>query len=140
MGRVETFDHTADLGRRVHASDLPDLFQTAAEGLFDVIVANRDHVAETLCERVILRADSPEELLLDWLNELIFRAETGHRLFRRFEVSLDAAGQRLEAILYGESINPDRHILDHEVKAVTHHAARLEQSNGGWVAELILDI
>ena len=44
MGHMETFDHTADLGLRIRATDLGDLFQTAAEGLFDVIVANRDAV------------------------------------------------------------------------------------------------
>ena len=36
MGHDQTFDHTADLGLRIHASDLSDLFQTAAEALFDV--------------------------------------------------------------------------------------------------------
>ena len=41
MGRSETFDHTADLGLRIHAADLADLFRTAALGLFDIIVANR---------------------------------------------------------------------------------------------------
>ena len=44
MGRSETFEHTADLGLRVFAADLPDLFRTAGEGLFDVIVANRGDV------------------------------------------------------------------------------------------------
>lgn len=41
MGRAETFEHTADLGLRMTAADLNDLFRTAGEGLFDVIVANR---------------------------------------------------------------------------------------------------
>ena len=42
MGHAETFEHTADLGLRVVGDDLADLFQTAATGLFDVIVANRE--------------------------------------------------------------------------------------------------
>ena len=45
MGTVETFEHTADVGLRVTGSDLDDLFRTAAEGLFDYIVVNRDAVA-----------------------------------------------------------------------------------------------
>ena len=51
MGHTETFDHTADLGLRIRAADLADLFQTAAEGLFDVIVANRDAVRSRDHER-----------------------------------------------------------------------------------------
>ncbi|MGZ3471024.1 MAG: archease, partial [Isosphaeraceae bacterium] len=44
MGRSVTFDHTADLGLRIYATDLADLFRTAAEALFDVIVTHRDQV------------------------------------------------------------------------------------------------
>ena len=44
MGTIEVFDHTADVGLRVRATDLDDLFRTAAEGLFDYVVANRDAV------------------------------------------------------------------------------------------------
>ena len=44
MGRAFTFEHTADLGLRIAASDLADLFRTAGEGLFDVIVANREAI------------------------------------------------------------------------------------------------
>ena len=54
MGRVETFDHTADLGLRIFGDDLADLFRTAAAGLFDVIVANRDEVQITETESISL--------------------------------------------------------------------------------------
>jgi SHS2 domain-containing protein len=140
MGRSETFDHTADLGLRIHASDLDDLFRTAAEGLFDVIVANRDAVRATLSEVVSLEADSLEELLVEWLNDLIFRSETEHEFFGGFEVSVDRDRRRLEAVIRGEPMDPARHILDHEVKAVTHHGVRLAREGEGWVAEVILDI
>lgn len=140
MGRSETFDHTADLGLRVHAADLDDLFRTAAEGLFDVIVANRRQVAEREQEEIVLIADSPESLLVDWLNELIFRAETGHKLFSRFDVRVAADGLSLRATVRGESIDPARHILDHEVKAATRHGVSLVRDGETWLAEVILDI
>ncbi len=140
MGRSETFDHTADLGLRIYAADLDDLFQTAAEALFDVIVTNRDQVQPRLSERVDLAADSTEALLLDWLNELIFRFETAHVVFSRFEVRLDPAGRSLIARILGEPLDPERHGLDHEVKAATHHGVQVVHDQAGWVAELILDI
>ena len=71
MGRSVTFDHTADLGLRIYATDLADLFRTAAEALFDVIVTNRDRVDPLESEQFHLAADSTDALLLDWLNELI---------------------------------------------------------------------
>jgi SHS2 domain-containing protein len=140
MGTIEVFDHTADVGLRITADDFPDLFRTAAEGLFDYVVANRESVRVERTDRVSLRADSTEDLLLLWLNELIFRSETEHVLYTRFEVEFDDENRALEATIGGEAIDRARHILDHEVKAVTHHGASLEFAEDGWVAEVILDI
>jgi SHS2 domain-containing protein len=140
MGRSETFEHTADLGLRIFASDLPDLFHTAGEALFDVIVANRGDVQAVETELVSLTAESTEDLLIDWLNELIFRCETQHRLYTRFDVTFDENGRRLEATISGEPIDRGRHVLDHEVKAATRHDLSVRQVDRGWVAEVIVDI
>ncbi len=140
MGRSVTFDHTADLGLRIYATDLADLFRTAAEALFDVIVIHRDQVEPLESEQFHLAADSTDALLLDWLNELIFRSETGHLVFGRFDVSVDPDGRSLTARVHGEPIDPQRHGLDHEVKAATHHGVQLVHGQDGWMAEVILDI
>ena len=140
MGRIETFDHTADVGLRIAASDLDDLFRTAAQGVFDYIVTNRDAVRVAVTEAVALRDESPADLLVAWLNDLIFRCETKHRLYNRFDVRVSADGLALEGTVGGEPMDRDRHVLDHEVKAVTHHGLTLRREAQGWVAELILDI
>ncbi len=140
MGRVETYDHTADLGLRVFAPDLTDLFRTAAAGLFDVIVVNRQDVRIVDTEPVRRSADSAADLLIDWLNELIFRSETRHRLYALFDVAIDPSGCVLEGTIGGEPIDRARHVLDHEVKAATRHGLSLRRENDGWVAEVIVDI
>lgn len=140
MGRTETFDHTADLGLRVWGSSLADLLESAGRGLFGVIVSDRDAIRDVEVESVALEADSIPDLFLAWLNELIFRSETRHRVYGSFAVNVDAEGRRLEATLHGEPLDPDRHGLDHEVKAATHHALVVEPRDGGWFAEVILDI
>jgi SHS2 domain-containing protein len=140
VGTVETFDHTADVGLRVTGDDLDDLFQTAAEGVFDYIVVNREDVRADERESLELAADEPAELLVVWLNELIFRCETRHRLYREFVVHVRDDGRALRAEIAGEPIDRDRHELDHEVKAVTRHGLDLRRDAGGWLAEVILDI
>jgi SHS2 domain-containing protein len=140
MGHSETFEHTADLGLRIFAADLPDLFRTAGEGLFDVIVANRADVQVVATDMVSLAAETTEELLFQWLNELIFLSETRHSLFTRFDVALDVTGCLLKGTIGGEPIDRARHLLDHEVKAATRHGLSLRPEQGGWVAEVILDI
>ena len=140
MGRYESFDHTADLGLRIYATDLEDLFRTAAEALFDVIVIDRDQVEPLETEQFQLTADSTETLLVDWLNELIFHFETGHLVFGRFDVSVDPLGRTITARVHGEPMDPKRHGLNHEVKAVTHHGVQVVHDQVGCAAELILDL
>jgi SHS2 domain-containing protein len=141
LGTLETFEHTADVGLRITGSDLDDLFRTAAEGVFDYIVVNRDAVRVTTRDAIELSADDPAGLLVAWLNELIFLSETRHTLYSAFEVHTADDGLSLAATIGGEPIDRDRHVLDHEVKAVTHHALDLRRrDDGGWLAEVILDI
>jgi len=116
------------------------LFETAAGGLFDVIVANRADVREEEQESVALASDSIEDLMLAWLNELIFRSETRHRFYSRFEVGVDPSGRSLQATIAGEAIDLARHVLDHEVKAATRHGLFVQPCNEGWISEIILDI
>jgi len=140
MGTIETFDHTADVGLRVRGDDLDDLFRTAAEGLVDYVVANREAVRVERVEAVSLRADSTADLLFGWLDEIIFRTETTHTLFGRLDVRVAADGLSLAAEIGGEPIDRDRHVLDHEVKAVTRHGFILVREGERWAAEMILDI
>ena len=56
---------------------------------------------------------------------MIFRGETRHVLYADFDVRVAPDGLSLVADVAGEPIDRDRHILDHEVKAVTHHAMAL---------------
>lgn len=142
MGTCTAFEHTADLGLRITGSDLDDLFRTAAEGLLDTILTNREAIRPEASESFELRAEAPEELLVAWLNELIFRLESSHRVYGRFDVRVAEDGRSLRATIEGEPIDRARHELDHEVKAVTHHGLRLDRAEDGtgWVAEVILDI
>jgi SHS2 domain-containing protein len=140
MGRLETFDHTADVGLRLWGDNPNDLFQTAAEALFDYVVVNRDEVRPVELEWVSLESDSMGDLLVDWLSELIFRSETQHRLYSRFKVEVAPDGKSLRADIGGEAIDADRHVLDHEVKAVTRHGLVFRREGTGYFAEMILDI
>jgi SHS2 domain-containing protein len=141
MGRTETFEHTADIGLRVWGDNLTDLLQTAAQGLFDYIVANRGEVRPVISEDVVIDSNNPEYLLVDWLAELIFHVETRHRLYCRFDVTVSQDERSLKATIAGEEIDATRHELDHEVKAVTRHGLIVRQEpDRSWFAELILDI
>jgi SHS2 domain-containing protein len=134
----ETFDHTADLGLRVRAGDLETLFAEAAAAMFSTIVHDLETVRPQLCREVRLAPDDREYLLFDWLKSLLFLFDAEHLLFGRFQVRLSDEG--LVGSAWGEPLDRDRHELEHEVKAITYHALRVEQTESGWLAEVIVDI
>ncbi len=105
-----------------------------------MIVANRGDVQVVATESVSLSAESAEDLLFKWLNELNFLSETKHYLYTQFDVALNDMGSKLDATRGGEPIDRGRHVLDHEVKAATRHGLSLRPEQGGWIAEVILDI
>ena len=134
----EFFDHTADLGLRVRADDLPTLFAEAACGLFSMIVENLAMVEPRQRIEIELPAGQIDFLLFDWLNGLLARFEVDRLLFCRFSVKLDELG--LHAVAEGEPLDPARHDLSHEVKAITYHGLAVERTGDCWQAEVIVDI
>ena len=133
----EVFEHTADLGLRVTAPTLEELFCEAGRGLLSVIVENIRTVGSTEAVDIRLEKESPEDLFFDWLRELLYLFEVKHLLLVDFEIEL---GGGLRARASGEPYDVDRHELAHEVKAVTYHGFQLGQTQDGWQAEVILDI
>lgn len=138
MSPYETFEHTADVGLRVRASSLAELFAEAGRGFLSLLVENVEDVGVDREATISLEADSREDLLVDWLSELLFRFETEHLLLSRFDVAIH--DHRLEARCRGAILDFDRHRLQNEVKAVTYHNLRVEHLGDEWVAEVIFDI
>jgi SHS2 domain-containing protein len=134
----ELFDHTADVGLRVTAPDLPRLFCEAAEGLFSVIVEKIPQGVSSRRLAFRLAAEGAEFLLVDWLSELLYVFETERLLLDTFEV--DLRGTSLTATALARPLDERRDRLLTEVKAVTYHGLRVEAIEGGWLAEVILDI
>lgn len=134
----EVFEHTADVGLRVRADSLEALLVDAARGLFSLIVTNLDQVKAVQEKTIRIDASEPEYLLFDWLNELLYTFDVDQLLFSEFAVRVDARG--LTATCRGEPVQPDRHEMDHEVKAITYHELKVQRDGDGWMAELIVDI
>jgi SHS2 domain-containing protein len=134
----ELFDHTADLGLRVRAPDLNTLFAEAAAGLLSAIVEDVTAVRPAVEQSIELSGTDREYLLFDWLRELLYRFDAGHMVYRDFAVTVRP--DRLTATIRGEPLDPGRHALSHEVKAITYHGLKVEQTADGWLAEVIVDI
>lgn len=134
----ELFEHTADLGLRVRAADLNELFADAGRALFSVIAANLDSVRTVHELHFQLDGTRRDDLLFDWLAELLFTFDTRRVLLSEFDVNVQDRG--LTGTARGEPFDPNRHELDMEVKAITYHGLKVEPDGDGWLAEVIVDL
>jgi len=132
------FEHTADLGVRVEAASLPEALADAARGLFAVIAGDLAQISPAVEETFTVPGSDPTWLLYDFLGELHAAFEVRRMLFREFRVTLTADG--LAAVARGERYDPTRHVLAHEVKAITQHELAVERSPDHCTATYIVDI
>jgi SHS2 domain-containing protein len=132
------FEHTADLGLRIEAPDLDGLFRDAARALFSIIAEPEGDGRPGEALRLEIAGTRRDDLLFDWLNELLYLFDSRQLLLDRFEV--DVAADGLRATARGRPLDVDRDRLLHEVKAITYHELKVEQSEDGWLAEVIVDI
>jgi SHS2 domain-containing protein len=136
----EFFEHTADIGLRARAAELDTLFADAAAALFAVMVTNFDAVRPVQQLSFELEEDCLDDLLHDWLAELLYTFHTRRVLLKEFQVRLSGDDTRLTAVARGEPVDLARHQLDVEVKAITYHGLKVERQSSGWLAEVIVDI
>jgi SHS2 domain-containing protein len=134
----ELFEHTADLGLRVRAADLNTLFAEAAACLFSAVLEDLGSVEARTHVTVELSGTNREFLLFDWLRDLLLKCEEDHIVFGRFEVQVRDDG--LTGTAWGEPFDPARHMLAHEVKAITYHELKVVRDGDEWLAEVIVDI
>lgn len=134
----EFFDHTADLGIRVRAASLNELFADAGRGLMAAIVEAPESIEAVNTDLIVIAGADRIDLLFDWLRELLLRFETQQMLMSSCLVDVTDAG--LSATISGEPYDADRHLLAHEVKAITYHGLCVEKTDDGWLAEVIVDI
>ena len=134
----ELFEHTADLGLRVRAADLDTLFAEASLCLFSAVMEDVGTVRPTQSVTIELAGADREFLLFDWLRDLLLKFDEDHLVFGKFEVKVRDDG--LTGTAWGEPLDPARHLLDHEVKAITYHELKVVREVDGWLAEVIVDI
>jgi SHS2 domain-containing protein len=147
MGAGHRFeDHTGEVQLHIRADTLPEIYREAARAVAQLLLnAVPAPPPDAAAVEVELEARDPAALLVDWVNELIFRTEVERTVFTEVEPLVTegtpasdakAAGWHLKATLRGLPDPP----LAGQVKAATLHQARVDRTSGGYQANLILDV
>jgi len=139
MKPYELLDHTADILLKSYGTSLAEAFEHAAVGMFDQLYPTKN--VKPIGEfQVDLQNDDTEQLLVEWLSELLFIYETQKVVFAKFEVNLDEKNNKLVSQAYGENIDPEKHVIDNEIKAVTYHMLEIGQEDENYFVKVLLDI
>ena len=132
---IEIVEHTADWSLRVRGEDLAELFANAAIGMAMLIVENPDALPVSVERSLELQAYDAESLLVDWLNELAYLAETEQLVFSRIEIK-EINKRSLEATVRGG----EAPVLDKHIKAVTFHNLAIKETESGLEVTIVFDV
>ncbi len=132
----------ADVAFEAWGDTVEEMFTAAAEATMNVMVADLDAIEPRVARKVELESETLEMLLFSLLQELIFYKDAEMLLLRVEDVAIEHRDNlySMKANAYGEDIDPGKHDLIVDVKAVTLHKFRVEQTDRGWETFVILDI
>ncbi len=132
---------TADTTFVARGATLAELFAACAEAVLAATVEEPARVEAR--ERVAIDLAEPdaELLLLRFLSELVFQRDARKLLLRAGRIEVRANGAaRVSGELVGERIDPARHRLAQDVKAVTAYGLAIEQGARGHQVRVTLDV
>src|SRR3972149_4473043 len=114
---------TGDIAFEAWGKTLEELFAHAAEALMAVMAATKK-IKPIFNFQFSIFNKNLDGLLFDFLSELVFLKDTEQLLFSKFKIKIKTphpSRYTLIANLWGEKIDPKKHKLRSDVKAVTWH-------------------
>ena len=134
------------------------MFENSAIAIFE-LSANLKTVDAVKKLEIKLENDKIDNLLYDFLSEILFLKDSKYMVFKKVKVNIVEnrthenqrfSGPRkskgfsreyeLKAILEGDAINPEKQQLENDIKAVTMHMFKVKKEKNNWKATVVVDI
>ena len=131
----EFLEHTSELELRVRAPSFPKLLCEAGRAVGLLMLRDAAHDASGPWRTLTVSSADRAGLLVDWLNELIYQAETAHWVPTEMETD-SVTDTFLEIRARGVAVKEAPALI----KAATLHNVQVREVDDGVEAEVILDI
>jgi SHS2 domain-containing protein len=131
----EEVEHTADKALRIFGSNLTELLLNAAQGMTHLMVADVSEISTEIEKSIELDAIDTESMLVEWLSELAYWAESEMIVFKKFRIQKATATHLRAKIFGGKSSTLEKHI-----KAVTYHNLKIIKTSQGLEATIVFDV
>ena len=131
----------ADIAFEVTAPTVNKLFEDAGMAASDIMV-NPKTVKSKLKKTLRMSANSLENLMYDFLSELVYLKDTKGFLFIKYSIKVKQVKDEwtLSCAASGDRIDRKHHDLRNDLKAITMHMFVVEQRGRGWYARVVVDI
>ncbi len=131
----------ADVAFEIYGKDPNELFENAALAIFEQSADIKTITGEKK-RSIDISSESLDTLLFDFLSELLYLKDAEQLLGKSAKVHIaqDKSSYSLQAEITGDVINQKKHTLQSDIKAVTYHLFKVEETPKGWVAFVVVDI
>lgn len=130
-------EHTADIGILINSPDVEGIFEQAGLAFYS-LVSDIQTINPSKKVEINIAGENPEELLVDFINELVYRTEVEGMLFSKFKVERKKGGIKVAA--YGEKFKPEKHQIVEQVKGATYYNLEFKKTKETYQARIILDV
>jgi SHS2 domain-containing protein len=132
---------TADVAIEATGKTLEEAFAEAALAMFEV-QTNTRKVKPLISKKVEIQSEDKKSLLFDWLSKLIYLRDIEKMFFKKFDVKIKQIDNnfRLDAVVYGEKIDIEKHELKVEVKGVSYTQMEVQEKPGKAKIKVVLDV
>ena len=131
----------ADIAIEAYGKNLNELFENTALAIFEES-ADLKKVDNKENKIIKIKANNVEDLLFDFLSEILFLKDKDSFLFKKSVVKMkDTNGKfSLDSELFGEKIDREKHELRNDIKAITLHMFKVEKTKQGYKAVVVIDV
>ncbi len=121
----------------VQGNSLEELFVNAAAALTSSVIPGPDVTGDSEID-VVLAAETLEDLLVDWLREILFQNQAHGFAFRAVDFE-ELSRTRLKARLFPRPALSEQE-PELEIKGVTYHGLSVRETDTGYVARIVFDV
>ena len=132
----------ADAAFEATGSTLEEVLLSAWDATLKTMVENPGSIETKSSRSVSIVQGQPDLLLHDFLQKLIFFKDAKGEILRVKALELVRMNNlyEIKAQLSGERIDPSRHQMNVDVKAVTFYRLAVVEHESGWRATVVLDV
>jgi len=130
---------SADFIFDAFGDDLEELFKNCAGACF-FAMTDPETVAPVIGYDIDLTGETLDDLLYNFMAELIYLKDSENIFCSRFEIKISGDHKSLKGVVRGEPIDYNKHTIKTDVKAATYHDLHVREENGRYSVRMILDL